>query len=213
MSLLQSLVDRTRTYTRDDGGGYITDTDIIAWLNEAVADLGARLQLFEQETSTTTSGSSLSLPTTPELVEIQDCLLGTTNHVRFVSADEWDANVDSATTPSNTLAQIFDDHIEFYPTPKAGTAVKLRYKRLPTALVNGQDTVEMPRHLERKMVEYAASRARYKDGDFDGGNNWNQLYEKGLPGVSDGRERFFTQDLALQRSANVFDSSSYRSHI
>ena len=213
MTTAQALIDRARSYGRDDGGGFIDDTDYITWLNEAALDLGARLQLFEQETSTTTSGNSLSLPTSPELVEMTSLLLGTTNYVRFVSSEEWDANTNGSTTPTNTLARIFDEHIEFYPTPTTGTAAKLRYKMLPTRLVNGEDLVALPSHLERKMVEYAASRARYKDGDFDGGNNWNILYEKGLPADSTGREKFFTQPLSLQRSPNIFDADPLARHL
>jgi len=183
-------------------------------LNEAITDLGVRLQIFEQETSTTTTGiNSLSLPTAPGVVEMEDLLLGTQDHVRFVSADEWDANVDAKTVPSNTIAQVFDDHIELYPTPKSGTAVKLRYKRFPIVLVNGEDIVEVPVQLERKLIEYAASRARYKDGDFDGGNNWNIMYEKGLPASSTGREKFFAQPLQVQRLGNIFDADPRASHV
>ena len=213
MTTAQSLIDRARSYGRDDGGGFIDDVDYLNWLNEAALDLGSRLQLFEQETSTTTTTNTLSLPTTPELVEITSLLLGTDDYVRWVSSEEWDANSDAAVTPTNTLARIFDEHIELYPTPTAGTAVTLRYKMLPTRLVNGEDTVALPSHLERKMVEFACSRARFKDGDFDGGNNWNIIYEQGLPAVSNAREKFFTQDLQLQRAQNRFDADPLARHL
>ena len=213
MTTAQALIGRARSYGRDDGGGFIDDVDYMNWLNEAALDLGARLQLFEQEISTTTAGNTLSLPTTPELVEMTSLLLGTTNYVRFVSSEEWDANNKAVTTPTDTLARVFDEHIELYPTPATGTVALLRYKMLPPRLVNGEDTVALPSHLERKMVEFSCSRARYKDGDFDGGNNWNLLYEQGLPGISDGREKFFTQPLSLQRATNIFDADPLARHI
>lgn len=213
MTYAQNLIDRARSFGRDDGGGFIDDADYITWLNEASFDLAARLQLFEEEETTTTSGNSVALPTSPELVEIQYVLLGTSDHVRFVSGEEWDSNVDAGSSPVNTLAQIYDRVISFYPTPAAGTLVTMRYKMLPVLLTVGEDTITLPSHLERKMVEFACSRARYKDGDFNGGNNWNILYEKGLPSVSTGREPLFTQPLQLQRAQNIFDADPRASHL
>ena len=213
MTNAQDLIDRASGFGRDSGGGFITPQDYLDWLNEAQVDLAARLQLFEEQVSSTTSGNSIALSTSPELLEIQDLLLGTDDRVEFISSPDWNALLDNGATPTRTVARVFDGNIELYPTPTTGTAYVLRFKRLPTPLIAGEDTVELPSQLHRKAIEYMKAQGRFKSGDFDEGNNWLSLYEQSLPRVSSGRERFFTPPISMTRRPSAMDLQTGARHI
>jgi hypothetical protein len=210
----QDLIDRATTFGRDSGGHFLTPQDYLDWCNEAQTDLVARLELFEQEATALTDGTNaISFPVDPELIEIQELLLDDTDRVEFIGSSLWNQLTDAGTTTVHTLARVYDEHIEFYPTPETGVTVTIRYKRLPTVLTAGESDIEVPRQLERKVVEYMKAQARFKDGDFAAGNNWLGLYEQGLPHVSDGRERFFTKPISIGRAPNTFDVQLGARHV
>jgi hypothetical protein len=108
---------------------------------------------------------------------------------------------------------VFENQIEFYPTPETGLTVTLRYKRLSQPLIDGEDEHELPTQLERKLLEYAKAQSRFMDGDFQAGRDWLALYEQGLPPVSSGRDRFFTRPIAFSRQPNAWDLQAEAKHI
>jgi len=200
------LIRSVQSRTRDAGGRFITQESILAWLNEAYIDLAARLSLFDEEvTATTDGGNTLAFPTDEELVEITDLTLGDDDHCTQVDSRTWQGWRDSAETPDNTIFRIFERQIELYPTPDTGTAVTLRYKRLPETLDENDDVHVLPSQLERKLVEYAVAQAKMQDGDSDGALFYMGLYEDGLPNPSVGREQFHVKPLRFTHELNLFD--------
>lgn len=206
MTTLDELIQRVRVFSRDSGANYITDEMIMDWLNEAYTDLVARLKLFDEEVSTTTSGgNTLSFPTDEGLLQITSITLGTEDRAVPVDDASWESLTDQGDTPAQTVYRVYENQIEFYPTPASGTTVTLRYKSTPERLNSVTDSHELPAQLERKMLEYAKAQCRFADSDFDGGNNWLVLYEQSLPPLSSGRERFFTAPTFVFRRPDSFD--------
>lgn len=186
MTTLQDLIGQVRSHARDDDGTYVTDADITAAINTAYADIASRVEIFEQQATGTTS-TTITLPTAPELIEIYTLQLDG-DPVEFVTDTVWESWSDAGDSPDHTLGRIFDDVIELYPTPSSAAYV-LRYKRLPTALVDGSDVVEMPGHLVRKLIYYGRFEALMKQGRSQDAAPWLGMYEDGLPAPSSGTER------------------------
>jgi len=212
MTTLSDVIARARSFGRDSGGGFLQDEDYAAWCNEAQADIAARLKLFEEElTTTVTSGNTLGFPSDPELIEIQDLLLGTEDRVQFVDSVTWDSFSDSGSSPSVTIARVFEGQIELYPTPAIGEAVTLRYKHVPEVVENGSDALSVPTYLERKVVAYMVAMSQLKDGADP--SPWLDIYEQGLPPVNRGRDQFFTGPLRVTREPNIWDRQLGASHL
>lgn len=209
MTTAQDLIDRASGFGRDAAGGFLTSQDYLDWCNEAQVDIIARQQIFEQEAEAFTDGTNaISFPVNPGLVEILELRLGTDVRVAFVDSTLWNINVDAGTTPIGTIARLFDEHIEFYPTPAIDTLATIRYKRLPVPLTTGESVIEVPAQLERKIVEYMKAQARFKDGDFQAGNNWLGLYEQGLAPVSSGREKYYAGPLNFGLEETWFETDA-----
>jgi hypothetical protein len=207
------LIERVTAFNRDGGGRYITPELVLGWLNEAYTDLAARLRLFDEEVSMTTDGTNtVSFPTDEELLEVLDLWIDD-DHFIVIDNAGWDDMVVAGVTPTRTRYRIFENQIEMYPTPESGQTLKLRYKRLVQPLVDGDDEHQLPTQVERKMVEYAKSHSRSMDGDLEAAGYWMGLYESGLPKMSDGRERFFTQPVSISRRPNAWDLQPDRRHV
>jgi hypothetical protein len=199
------LMGRARSFLRDSGGGFIEDTDLLAWINEAITDIAARTQVLHNQVSGTTTGT-IPLPAgvNPDLVEIISLRLGQ-DDVEFIDDLAFNATSDAARTTLHSLARVFKNVIELYPTPVVAKAYTLRYAKIPDALVNGSDIHGLPLQMERKLVEYPVAQGKYKDGLTDEADRWLARYEQGLPRVSNGRERFLTGPLRVTREPNVWD--------
>jgi hypothetical protein len=214
MTTAGDLISRARSFDRDASGSFVTDDDYLVWCNEAQTDIVAREQLLEQEATTTTDGTdSVEFPTDPSLVEIQTLLLGSDDWVTFVDNVTFDIAAAQGLSPAPTLARVYDEHLQFYPTPDTGTDVTIHYKRLPNPVTEASDEIEVPAQLERKVLEYMKAQASFKAGEFEQGNNWLSLYEMGLRKASDGRERFFTKPVAITRMPNAWDRQTDARHV
>lgn len=202
---LNTLVERVRSHSRDDGGSFITDGDIVTWLNEAQTDISARTEVLQHETSGTTSGTIPMPPgTSPEMVEILSLRLGT-DDVEFVSDATWNSWKDLKDNPTNTLGRVFDKVIELYPTPTANTAYVLRYSKIPFELTQSSDEHELPLQFERKLVEFAVAQAKLKDSDPYEASLWLSRYEQGLPQVNTGSRLNFPGPMAFVPDPGPFE--------
>jgi len=207
---LTELISAIRSITRDDPGNIVDDTDIRGYVNEAITDLGARLELFDKTITGVTATNTIALPPTPAtdpaMVEPLHLILGASDEVQWVDDETWDVWSSSGDTPARTLGRIFAGVAELYPTPAVGTAFTLRYKRLPTLLDSGQDLHELPLQLERKLVEYGKFQALMALGRQDEASTWLALYESGLLPPDTGRRKSMPLPLAIEIESGPFDT-------
>lgn len=203
MADLTELRSRVRALLEDSAGNYIVDGEIDDWLNEAYLDISARERLLHAETSGTTSGNSIALPST--FVSVISLRLGTTD-VHFVDDDLWWAYSDEAADPDTTLGRVFNETIELYPTPTTGTAYKIRYVKKPTALSAGADVPAIPEELHKKLVFYATSRGKLKEGQEGMSDRYLAMYEEGLSPLNS-RSRVVPGPFNITMQAGPFDTS------
>src|SRR5512134_3714890 len=154
---LTTLIARVRSVMRDTSGDFMTDTDITAWRNGAIADIASRQQRIERAVTGTTSDNSIALPPSAgtETLTVDYLSLGTEgDEVVFVDDEIWQSYVDAGASPVFTLGRIYNEIIYVYPTPAANTAYTLRCTSVPAQLSAGGDLHTLPLHMERKLVEY-----------------------------------------------------------
>lgn len=213
---LSQLQARVTTNLRDSVNAYIDLTDINAWLNEAYYDLAARFELLERETAATTAaGFTIALPTTSntETLEILSLRLGSADDVLFVDSQLWNDMKDKGLSPSATIGRVFGANIELYPTPTTGTAYVLRCNYIPAPLASGADVHVLPLQVERKLVEYATAKSKYKDGQLDEGDRLMMLYEQGLPKFNASQTRHHPGPWTLLPEPGPFDLDPDAQHV
>jgi hypothetical protein len=215
MATLDAYVADVRRYTRGDE--LVTVTDIVAFLNEGLVDLAARLELFEREVLDTTDGTAfIAFPTSLDgVVRIIALELGDgyVDDVVWTSRADFDLVRDTDSTPGLVLGHVFNERIELYPTPATGTPYRLTYKRLPTMPDSGDDDVGVPPELERKLREYATWKALMKLGRLEDALVWHQLYEDGLPVPALARKRTLPGPLTMERELGPWDTDPEATHV
>lgn len=211
MTTMTQLRTRVRAVVRDDSGVFVTDANILAWLNEAQNDLANRLQVTKVSTTGTTSGNTIALPAA--LVEPTSLRLGTEDEVVWVDDETWNPWYDSGDDPGYYLARVFGSNVEIYPTPDTGTAYALRYIGVPTDLSADADVVSLPQELQTKMVQYAQAEALFKEGELAKADRKKQDYEIGLPPAPLGRKRVQPGNIIIGFEPNSFDSDLEAQHL
>jgi hypothetical protein len=207
---LLTLIERVRSFCRDSAGGFIDDDDVVAWINEAYADIASRLSVMQRTDNGTTSGS-ITLPTTDGsfTVEVLSLRFGVTD-VQFVSDSVFNSWADSTSTPPTTLARVWEGRIDLYPVPNAQD-YEIRVAFIPSPLRQSSDKHVLPLQLERKLIEYAVSQAKLKDEDYAGSDRWFLKYEQGLPQVSTARTVQMPGPMSFQPEPTYFEDDA-RSH-
>lgn len=184
---LLDLQERVWTQLRDEDHEFITSEDVTAWLNDAQTELAARLDLIRREVTLTTDGTNLlTLP--DDFLKALSLRIGT-DDVEFIDDDIFNAWVDSTNSPSSTIARIFGNVFELYPTPVTATSVLLRYAALPTELVEASDVCELPAQWHAHLSFYAIAQGFAKEKDVYMTDRWLARWEEGLPQMPYGRER------------------------
>lgn len=125
--------------------------------------------------------------------------------MKFVDDDLWWAYSDDAADPEVTLGRVFNETIELYPTPEVGTAYKIRYVKKPTALSAGGDAPAIPEELHKKLVFYATSRGKLKEGQEGMSDRYMAMYEEGLAPLNS-RSRVVPGPLTITMERGPFDT-------
>lgn len=210
---LMQLIERARSVTRDSDSSYVTPEDYTNYANEAITDLGARLELFDDERTTTATGlETYGFPTDVDVVEPLH-LYVVDVEVEWVDDVTFDAWKRLGNTPTGTLGRIFERQFELYPAPAAGTTLKFRFKRLAGMLQNGSDLHELPLQLESKVVAWMKFSALMKLGRTDDASAYYTIYNEGLPSIDTGKRASMPLPLQIQIEPGPFDLDVEAQHI
>lgn len=188
---------------RDSERAFVQEEEVGEWLNEAYLDIAARARITKKAATGTLSGTgTLTLPS--DFIEltnfsVETDVTGVFFQPEFTSDDIFLSYKNAGVDPAYTLARIFNGTIETYPVC-ASKAYSLEYVYKPTALVNGTDTPTLPQELHVKMIHYARSHAKFKEGELEEGDRYMALYVENLPMMPSAgmRERPGPLDLVLE---------------
>lgn len=199
---------------RDTATAFFDKEEVDTWLNEAQLDLATRLELLRYEWSGTTTDNTVPLSdgtSTPAVVHILSLRLGTID-VSFVDDTTWNDYSDNARDAVVTIARVFNENIELYPTPTVGTAWKLRGVQEPLALTAPQDKPMLPHQFHPKMVNYARYQALLKDGS-DRWQAYAAQYAENLPPPPLGFVKLMPEPFIFSFAPGPFDRDPEATHI
>lgn len=208
-----TLIARVRSFLPDRDGGFIDDTDIANYLNEAYFDLADRLEAVEQTFTATTTGDTIAMPPSGSAVIGRVTSLRIDDEdVAFVDDATWNSFADATSDPDFTIARVFDGNIELFPDPGTGLDYDLRCLIIPAAM-SGSDTHELPIWIERKLIDWATYRGCMKGDEIYRGREFLSMYLEGLPEPSYGKDRGIPGPLTLAPSVGPFDLDVDAAHI
>jgi hypothetical protein len=166
-----------------DSDRFIHDSQILAWINEAIVDLADRTRSVRGKVSLTTDGTEFIV--LPSDFTAFDALYVDDMPTQFVDDDEeWNDWAFSDSLPERTLVRISEPNIELYPKPGAGTAYALYYVARPYEFTSTTDTnlTTLPKSLQIRTVHYARAQAHWLLRNFFEGDRFMSLYQQGLQG-------------------------------
>jgi hypothetical protein len=169
--MFEELRERVYAYFRDSAREFITPSDVDQWLQEGLEDLSSRLPLAQKEKTGTTTGT---IPIPADLVDPVTLRVGA-NYASWTP----DATYNAATDGDiGLIARVFNGSFEVSPVSDA-TAYTLRYWSMSAdvSLIRG--------NLKIRLVNYAVSRGKAKEGEFQASEYFLGLYERGLPSPND----------------------------
>jgi hypothetical protein len=207
---------RVFSHLRDAGKTFVEYEDFLDWLNDAYVDIVSRLRLIQTEKTGTFADATGILDFStwdPELVQVDWMRIAGTD-VEWRDSDDWNRFSDDGAAPSVILGREYALKLEFTPAPASGTAYTVRYYSSPPALVERDETPNIPTHLHRKLVAYCVWQAKLKLGYDDEALTWQADYERNLPEPLRGRLRLRPGGGRWVRNApGPFDKDPDRSHV
>lgn len=221
--VLSELIEEVRSEVRDTDGEWITDIDIVRWLNHAKRDIAQRLKLISHTiVGTCTQTPYIIYPTAesyaqtgdtdgPLLVEIQNLIIGSRSVVEWVDDTEFDKWKLNFVSPAGYYGRVWEDKIEVYPAPGATTAYTLRYYAQPNqydpdAFV-GTEASGIPAEFDTKLVYYACFRAKLKSEELGSADRYQAFYELGLPAHPLGKQRVNPGPINIGFKKGPFDTN------
>lgn len=185
--LLADLATQVKRRFGDQIGSVITDTDIIAWVNEGCLEIAKQTKVNFLETSTTVTAylaaSSLipiSNGITVEYVKFDDVFLDIKDYRLF------EGNLAVVGRPQWYYQQGFSSNsyaLKLYPAPDAsmGTSViKLGQQSSPTVVTALIDTIPIPVTFHPDLMNFCLVRAHERNKDWQGMDKATQAFNAGL---------------------------------
>ena len=205
---LTELLARVRQEVRDDAKEMFTDDQVTDYINEAQEDLANRQLVLTKTTASTTSDSTIPLPS--DFIRPRSLRLGTTgdDDVEFVDDDVFWTWYDAGADPGHTIAVVHGSDIEVYPSISTSTAYSLRYFYRPADL-SGANSSDLPVELHPKLIYFAIARCYMKSREFNAADRFMQMYEVGLRAHPQGRDRVNPGPITIHPAPSYWESSDY----
>lgn len=168
----------------DEAGVQITDTDIIAWANQAQIAIAHSTKCIQGRARTDLIANQYAyeLPT-QDAVEIINLRVNgvPVPGIEHGQAEQQLVNTDPLRTASGTVQYWtkWNNTVEFYPTPRETivNGIDIFYLGVPTRLVNPADFLGLPDRYYTALLDYIMSEAYKLDEDYDAANQAYQNYQ------------------------------------
>ena len=190
---------------------FYQDSDLTAWVNEAVEDICARAQIVQQANIDTVLINGIAgYPLFDDFLSLtraEVTIAGATTPLYRISRRRADIRFGSGSvgvpqyyTIFGTPGQVTGSDkavITVYPTPSAGGTLTLYYERIPAPLVADADTSIIPPGWDRLVTIYTVAQALVKNRDYNGSQQLQGQYEAGLKEMIS-NSRVWTSDIEFQ---------------
>ncbi len=210
MTALSSLTlvqmrTRVRRVLRDADGSFISDGEIDDLLNEAQLEIAARTLSIQKNTTGTFTTYQLALPA--DYLAVTSLRVGSElEDVEWVDDATWDSWSRSESDPPRSIARVFANNFEVYPSPDSGTAYTLRYARTPTLLSGDSDVPEVVMAYQHNMIHYAQAYSKLKDGETGEHEAYLSMFRENLPETSGPTTNYKPGPFTIRFEAGPFDT-------
>lgn len=216
---LEELIDRVRGDLSLRGSSFLTDAEIIDWLNDAQEEFARETKWFKYSLSLSTvanqaeydfpDGASAQVLTV-DWVRLDDRDLYPLRGQSMLDRGNW-AWRDQQGTPTHWFLRGVAK-IRLWPTPTAASAngLDLFGTGLPPVVTNNQDQFYIPNGYDPALLAYAKMMATRKDAHGEGARrvgmyeaDWMALVKKGQLDVSGANEweQVFAGEAALGQAS------------
>ena len=202
---LTQIIELVRSQLRDENDEFISDAEIVMWVNVAQRDLADRLHLIQGEVDNgLVAGSRLPLPT--EFLEANSLRVGGETF-EFVDDEQFQAALDGDIGAPSNVARIFNGYIELAPRVADNVTYDLRYTSGPTdlALATPGNSSVLPAELHPKLAWYATAQALLKEREEGLSDRFITMYAENLPSSSNGQHRLHPGPFRLRFETNPWD--------
>jgi hypothetical protein len=211
VTTVQNIIDRAMFPMRDAAREFITDAELITYVNEAVLDIATRELLIHKETSVAiTTGGILAAPTDligwrwiANDVGVEGTWLDWSTWQQYSPVQDADSDF--------FIVTVYDDKAHVWPVPPNGTAFTVGYFGLPAELTAVGNTIPLSIAWDSKLVFYVRARAYERNGDPLAASERDR-YEDGLKRPGGVTTRNSPGELAFSISQTVFDDDPDARH-
>ena len=207
MTTANEILTRARYPMRDASEVYWPDTELLDYLNAAIADLCSRERLVREQTDgTTASDGTIDIPA--NFLSVR--WVKNPNGIEVAWMDESTFFDYVSTYPSwpstSPIATIFDDKVWLHPNPGAGQTWKMGNLQVPTLLTATNDTFPLRRIWEAKCIAWLQAEMYAKDGEFEMSRRKYAQYEAGLRPAQAVTDHQVPGRVNIAIEPNVFDT-------
>lgn len=201
---LTELIENTFAVLRDSERSFVTEPEVIGWLNKAYLDINARLRLKQTKaTGTTASDGTIDFPS--DFIEMISLWFSGVP-VAVVDDAVFESWAEPGSIPFVNLARAFNNKIETYPV-QANAAYTLRYVARPALMVAATDQpTSLTPELCDRLWRYAASLSKSREGETQEAQTYMDEYLEGLPGRPRVAHRMRPASVSLIPQPGPFDA-------
>jgi hypothetical protein len=184
------FISRVRRGLRDDAVAdsdrFISDDEILQWVNEGLLDVSDRTHAVRNTAVGTTDGTPY-LPLPVDYLGMNEVYIGGVPWNKADDNEEWNDWAYSNSEPTQGLWRIVENTVQVFPLPASGTPWTVYYTAQPITFggPDGTDLSNVPVSLQSKVIQYARAFAHWRLRDYYDGDRYMSLYESGLgPGLA-----------------------------
>lgn len=183
--LVSAVATKVKRIFGDESGVQISDSDILAWCNDAQRDAVMQHEHLLQKLATFPVTTAVSLPT--DCYTLQT-VLWNNQPLNFLNSVQFYAFIGHSDVLSTPVAYtVLAKEVQLHPgSPTQGT-VTLIYDKYPTELTALSDTLEIPPYYYLYIENYCLMKAYEMDEDWEAADRKGQVIQ-GILDYQNGRE-------------------------
>lgn len=164
---VSDIIRRVRNIAGDVEALQFKDTDIIAWINDAMREAASDNNLLQKTgTSQTVAGTNkYAIPT--DILKLHSIRYDG-NDLTIITLDEAkEREFLNSGEGTPAWVWVWAGNMTLYPTPNEAKTLEIDYTRHPTEIDSEQSTPEIPVMYHMRIVDYCLAQVAQQDDDLN----------------------------------------------
>lgn len=181
-----TIIAKAKTDLNDASTTFVSDSELITWINEAAIDIVASARCLEYSASVTLAADTWAYSLTTASYDVESAMYDnedTDDDFRFYALDRTDVKelYSKEMRKRGRPVQFFvwDDYFCVWPVPSStetGANVYLMGLAMPTAITLTTNSIETPKQYDALYVVYIKAKYYEKDGKENRANYYRSMY-------------------------------------